>query len=104
MFAAVSSDVNLTEYAEQAFLFLVLLGGAILLLGNLVLGGNSFSSGPSSPRRSLPPQEPLRPEQSAPKPAPRATAAKMTPTGSPRKSGVRERRASLRRPGNPVGV
>ena len=50
MLAAVSSDVNLTEYAEQAFLFLVLLGGAILLLSNLVLGGNSFSSGASSPR------------------------------------------------------
>jgi hypothetical protein len=95
-----SSDVDLYEYLEQAVLILFVLGGIALVLCNLVLGGSSVSSTSSRSRKYGPLQDSLDIGSDAkeqPSPTTETLLRRVTGKG-------RERRTSVRRKGNPVGV
>src|SRR5260370_25500022 len=101
MLAEVSSDVDLYEYLGQAVLILFVVGGIALVLCNLVLGGGSVSSISSRSRKYGPLQDSLdigsdAKEQQSPT---TGTLLRRVTTGK-----GRERRTSVRRRGNPVGV
>lgn len=95
-----SPDLDLSEHVTQVLLCLFVLGGIALVLCNLVLGETSVSSRASRTRKSLPCSNALDadivPEE------PPAARAPLLPRVT---AGMRkERRGSLRRKGNPVGV
>jgi hypothetical protein len=99
MVAAIPSDVNLYEYAEQALLFLLMLGGAALILGNAVVGGSSVSSTSSRSRKHTPLVDSLDAGEANGQPAVAKVPLLRQATG-----GKRQRRASTRRRGRPIGV
>src|SRR5437879_4933536 len=101
MLAEVSSDVDLSEYAGQALLFLFVLGGIALVLCNPVLGGTSVSSSSSRSRKRIPLQDSLDTGSDA-KEQQSTAKATLLPHVSPGQG--RERRTSIRRMGKPVGV
>jgi hypothetical protein len=101
MLAEISSDVDLYEYLEQAVLILFVVGGIALVLCNLVLGGGSVSSTPSRSKKYGPLQDSLDTASDATE---QPSPAKATLLGRVTAGKARERRTSVRRKGNPVGV
>jgi hypothetical protein len=99
---AEAAQVPLSEYAEQALLFLMMLGGSVVLLGSLILGGSAVSSTSSRSRKYGPVQDSLDTNKNAP--TEELTAVQATCVPRLRKGKRRERRAWPRREGNPTDV
>lgn len=100
----VSLDLDVYTCAEEALFVLLLLGGVVLLLGNTILGQTSVASDPVQRKRFLASHR--SPDASAPMEANSTLEVAEKPdiaaTITPAKR--KDRRASVRRQGNPVGV
>jgi len=101
MLAEVTTDVDLFEYLEHAGLALFVLGGIALALCYFILGSNPVASTSSRSRKYGPLPDSLdTPNAAQEKPVP----TKATLLTAMTESKPRERRASVRRKGNPIGV
>lgn len=99
--AEVVSDVDLSEYVGQVLLFLFILGSIALVLCSVVLGETSVASSSARSRKHVPLARAFDTSNDA-KEQPTAAKAPLIPPLTPGQR--RERRNSLRRRGNPVGV
>jgi hypothetical protein len=99
MLAEVSSDVDLYQYGWEAFTFLLLLGVVVFFLSNLVCGQSPVSSAPSRFQQLGDAASVLKSRVSE-----ECAAANAKKRALAQAAGKKERRASLRRHGNPVKV
>jgi hypothetical protein len=99
MVAEVTSDVDLYQYGWEAFTFLLLLGGLVLFLGNLVCGHSPVSSAPTRYQQQGDAAGLLKSRVGLDS---MSTNAIRQPVNQPLTK--KERRASMRRQGNPVKV
>jgi hypothetical protein len=92
--AEVLIDGDPFTYAQEAVVFLLLVGGALFLLTTVVLGQNPISSGNSQRKRFVPRED-----------WPGAAGqTEVIPKGAQHRSGAKEKRRSLRRGGISVPV
>ncbi|HLJ92303.1 MAG TPA: PilZ domain-containing protein [Gemmataceae bacterium] len=101
MLAEITPDGDLYEYLENAVLILLVVGGIALVLCNFVMGGGSIASASSRSRKYGSLQDSLD-SNSNEKPQPSALLAALAPR--PQQAKGRDRRTSVRRKGNPVGI
>jgi PilZ domain len=99
MLAEVTSDVDLYQYGWEALTFLLLLGGVVFFLGNLVLGHSPVSSAPSRFQQQGDVADLLKSRVGL-----ESMAANAIPPPVNQPLSKKERRASMRRHGNPVKV
>src|SRR5256885_2291708 len=100
--AEVTFEGDLNAYVSEAFLFILLLGGALFLLSTLVLGQSPVSSSSSRRQKDMLSQDILS-APSVPEKPPHSRPLAKKRSGGEQKD-ARERRTSLRRGGSPVDV
>jgi PilZ domain len=99
MLAEITTDVDLFDYGWEAFTFLLLLAGMVFFLSNLVCGTSPVSSAPSRFQQQGDAADLLKSRVGLDSMAPHANPKPLSQPLS-----KKERRASMRRHGNPVKV
>src|SRR5262245_60797909 len=102
LLAEVTLDGDLSTYAWEALLFLLLLGGTMYVLSSIVSGRHSVSSGSSPARKNMGRPDGLTADSPAANQSKRGSAvaaARNSPRGS-----AKDKRRDARRGGNSVPI